>query len=414
MRDGSRWVVALAATVVAATANAGALLEPKPAPDWTVSRWINADPGRLSDLRGKVVLIEFFQLWCPASNRFSLPLFRRWEELYADREDIALVSIHTVFEGHDVQTPERLEQFVRDWGLRHPVGIDAYADPRATAPQTMERFATEGTPQIAIVDKFGMLRYSHFGEFDPRPVESFIERLAQERSGDSAQAAPPPRAPTSSPSASGGAKARRQAPPPTATRASPGRRGGGGRTPPVRPPERERPTPAPPEEEERAEEPRPEPEEDAGEDPAAAEPTEDDDDAEERDEDPTATIGGKYRLTVQQTARSCGEPLPPQTVFADVSVVGGELLVKFSRRVLAHQELTLEYDPGSGGFSLDLSGTGQDRDGDVEASLAVTGNFLAGSQPPELQFQFHFEQTGAVESLNCVIDGSGSGGKTGA
>jgi cytochrome oxidase Cu insertion factor (SCO1/SenC/PrrC family) len=131
-------------------------------------------------LRGRVVVIDFFQLWCPGSNEFSVPLFKSWQDRFAGRDDVMLVSIETVFEGHDVQTPERLRAYVRESGLTHPVGIDAYAPDDPVIPVTMKRFGTEGTPQVVIVDKRGKIRFSHFGRFDPLVVEAFIERLTRE------------------------------------------------------------------------------------------------------------------------------------------------------------------------------------------------------------------------------------------
>ena len=160
---------------------AGVVLEPSSAPEWKVSEWINGDPGKLANHRGKIVLIDFFQLWCPGCNDFSIPLFQEWEQKFGVRDDVLVVSIHTVFEGHEDQTPERLREFVAEKGITHPVGIDAYAVPGAVVPVTMDRFETGGTPHIAIVDKEGRLRFSHFGRFDPQPVERFIERLFEEK-----------------------------------------------------------------------------------------------------------------------------------------------------------------------------------------------------------------------------------------
>ena len=60
---------------------AGVLLVPEPAPEWKVSQWINDDPGTLADNRGKVVLIHFFQLWCPGCHEFSIPLFHQFNNL---------------------------------------------------------------------------------------------------------------------------------------------------------------------------------------------------------------------------------------------------------------------------------------------------------------------------------------------
>jgi thiol-disulfide isomerase/thioredoxin len=82
----------------------------KQAPEWVISEWINSTGLILENLQGKVVVIDFFQLWCPGCNKFSIPLMEKWKQKYIDRKDIQLIGIHTVFEGHSQQTPERLRQ----------------------------------------------------------------------------------------------------------------------------------------------------------------------------------------------------------------------------------------------------------------------------------------------------------------
>jgi thiol-disulfide isomerase/thioredoxin len=198
MRGWLRSIVA-ASVLLAGTASAGVLLQPEPAPDWQVSGWINGNPGKLSNQHGKVVLLHFFQLWCPVCNAFSVPLFLRWEEKYGARGDVVILSIHSVFEGHDVQTPQRLQEFVESRGIHHPVGIDAYASPDKPSPITMDLYKTGGTPHVVIIDREGQQRFSHFGWFDPSPVEAFIDRLllegADRRAGSAAAAKPAPPTP---------------------------------------------------------------------------------------------------------------------------------------------------------------------------------------------------------------------------
>ena len=54
----------------------------KKAPDWDISEWINSEPIILAGLKGKVVVIDFFQLWCPGCNSFSIPLMHHWEQVF--------------------------------------------------------------------------------------------------------------------------------------------------------------------------------------------------------------------------------------------------------------------------------------------------------------------------------------------
>lgn len=161
---------------------AGVLIEPINPPDWQVSEWINGNPGSIAKNHDKLIIIEFFQMWCPGCNEFSIPLMQRWNDRYGKRSDVLLFSIHTVFEGHDVQTTERLREFVRGKGIRHPVGIDAYDSDDPITPVTMKRYRTGGTPHIVIIDKNSKLVFSHFGRFDVRTVEGFIDRKLLEES----------------------------------------------------------------------------------------------------------------------------------------------------------------------------------------------------------------------------------------
>lgn len=89
---------------------------PRTAPEWIISEWINGKGKSLKELRGKVVIVDFFQLWCPGCNQFSIPLLNHWEKVF-DKEikdgKLEIISIHTVFEGHDYQNPKKLKSFLR-------------------------------------------------------------------------------------------------------------------------------------------------------------------------------------------------------------------------------------------------------------------------------------------------------------
>lgn len=149
------------------------------APELEVTDWLNGEGVSLKDLRGKVVVLEFFQLWCPGCKKFSIPLMKEWGETFKAEKDIIFVSIHTVFEGHSIQSPYRLRQFVQDKMIPHLVGIDRHLE-GDSIPVTMRRYRTGGTPAMAIVDKQGRIRFKYFGAFRKEPVEAFIWDLIRE------------------------------------------------------------------------------------------------------------------------------------------------------------------------------------------------------------------------------------------
>ncbi|MFQ5962749.1 MAG: TlpA family protein disulfide reductase [Candidatus Scalinduaceae bacterium] len=152
----------------------------KQAPEWVISEWINTTGFTLADMRGKVVVIDFFQLWCPGCNNFSIPLMEKWKQKYRGHKDIQLIGIHTVFEGHSHQTPKRLRQYIKEKNIAYPVGIDDHVSNKRT-PETMIRYRTRGTPEMAVIDKGGNIRFQHFGGFNPAVAEKLIDALLAEK-----------------------------------------------------------------------------------------------------------------------------------------------------------------------------------------------------------------------------------------
>ena len=63
--------------------------------------------------------------------------------------------------------------------MNHPVGVDARKK-GARIPITMDRYNTYGTPEIAVIDKNGYIRFQKYGGFKPHPVEKLIEVLMAE------------------------------------------------------------------------------------------------------------------------------------------------------------------------------------------------------------------------------------------
>ncbi len=146
-------------------------------PGCDIAEWINEDRGNVDALRGKVVVIDFFQLWCPGCNQFSGPLLKHWQQMFerhiADGQ-LVLVKIHTVFEGHSYQTVRRLRSYLKEKQISLPVGVDRRANGQRL-PETMRSYRTRGTPEIAVIDRDGIIRFQEFGYFEPQPVEVVIQ-----------------------------------------------------------------------------------------------------------------------------------------------------------------------------------------------------------------------------------------------
>lgn len=155
---------------------------PRQAPEWQISEWINSPGLSLDGLKGKVVIIDFFQLWCPGCNSFSIPLMNHWEQVFkkeVSEKRLVFVSIHTVFEGHTYQNPERLRKFLKEKEIHHAVGVDRQIKGK-WLPETMRLYKTRGTPEMAMIDKKGQIRFQNFGFFEPKDGEHIIRTLLKE------------------------------------------------------------------------------------------------------------------------------------------------------------------------------------------------------------------------------------------
>jgi thiol-disulfide isomerase/thioredoxin len=145
-----------------------------------VSAWIGT-PSPLESLRGRVVLLEAFQMLCPGCIRYGLPQAQRVQRAFPE---VAVVGIHTVFEHHEVTGPDALKVFLSEFGIDFPVGIDRH-DGHAI-PVTMRQYGLRGTPSTLMIDRMGRLRFSHFGAVDDLVLGVSLGRLLgeDERSDD--------------------------------------------------------------------------------------------------------------------------------------------------------------------------------------------------------------------------------------
>ncbi len=133
------------------------------APPLDVSEWVNAPPQTLDQHLGKVVVLETFQMLCPGCVSHGLPMATRIHRSF-DPEQLVVLGVHTVFEHHDVMTPDALRVFLHEYKIPFPVAVDR---PQAGAiPATMERYQLGGTPSTVLIDRAGRIRHSALGAVD--------------------------------------------------------------------------------------------------------------------------------------------------------------------------------------------------------------------------------------------------------
>lgn len=145
------------------------------APPWEVARWF--PPGAattLEALRGRVVVVEAFQMLCPGCVAHGLPQAAR---IAAAFPDVVVVGLHTVFEHHAAMSDTALEAFLHEYKWPFPVGVDA---PTGGIPRTMRAWDLQGTPSLVIIDRAGRMRGRVLGAPGDLAVGAALSRLTAE------------------------------------------------------------------------------------------------------------------------------------------------------------------------------------------------------------------------------------------
>lgn len=150
------------------------------APELDVSQWFNTstDP-TLADLQGEVVVIEAFQMLCPACVTYGIPQAQHIEKVFG--ADLTVLGLHTVFEHHLAMQPVSLEAFLHEHRITFPVGVDAH-EPGSDMPTTMARYQLNGTPSLVAIDRAGRIRINQFGQGDDLLLGAALGRLLAEES----------------------------------------------------------------------------------------------------------------------------------------------------------------------------------------------------------------------------------------
>jgi thiol-disulfide isomerase/thioredoxin len=129
--------------------------------------WINTKPFTLSQLRGKVVLIDFWTYSCINCLR-TLPHLKAWYATY-HRDGLVIVGVHTpefAFE----HVSSNVRAAVKRLGITYPVVQD-------NRFKTWDNYANQYWPAEYLIDKTGHVRHTHFGEGEYDQTEALIRRL---------------------------------------------------------------------------------------------------------------------------------------------------------------------------------------------------------------------------------------------
>jgi len=132
--------------------------------------WLNSTPLSFRQLRGRVVLVDFWDYTCVNCIR-TLPYVQAWHEGYRDK-GLSVIGVHTP-EFTFAQYESNVERGIREFGLTYPIVIDSNRE-------IWKAFANRYWPTKYLLDKDGYLRYGHFGEGGYDECEQVIQELLRE------------------------------------------------------------------------------------------------------------------------------------------------------------------------------------------------------------------------------------------
>ncbi len=142
--------------------------------------WLNSPSLTTEQLRGKVVLVDFWTYSCINCIR-AVPYVRAWAEKYKD-QGLVVIGVHAPEFAFEKKI-DNVKTAVADFKIGYPVAID-------NDYKIWRAFENSYWPAHYLIDAHGQIRYHHFGEGNYRQTEQAIQDLLREAGSETASTAP--------------------------------------------------------------------------------------------------------------------------------------------------------------------------------------------------------------------------------
>ena len=140
------------------------------APEISAETWLNGEPVSMRELRGKVVLVEFWTFGCYNCKNVE-PYVRQWHERYAD-QGLVVLAVHSPEFEYESKL-ENVRRYIAENNIDYAVPVD-------NDFSTWRDFGNRAWPTFYLIDKQGEVAYSHIGEGAYKRTEATIRRLLAE------------------------------------------------------------------------------------------------------------------------------------------------------------------------------------------------------------------------------------------
>ncbi|HWP93485.1 MAG TPA: redoxin domain-containing protein [Thermodesulfobacteriota bacterium] len=143
-------------------------------PELAGGKWINSEEISVKELRGKVILVDFWDYTCVNCIR-TLPYLKEWHRRYRDK-GLIIIGVHAP-EFFFSRTEGNVLKGMEEFGIEYSVVLD-------NDYQIWHSFANRYWPAKYLADKNGYIRYAHFGEGSYVETELAIQLLLKEINPD--------------------------------------------------------------------------------------------------------------------------------------------------------------------------------------------------------------------------------------
>lgn len=139
-----------------------------------ISGWINSRPLTMAELKGRVVLVDFWTYSCNNCIN-TMPSLKEWHDKYADK-GLVIVGVHSPEFAFEHEYEGVVDSTIK-FGLEYPVAQD-------NEFATWDAYDNRYWPAEYLIDRHGVVRYRHFGEGAYAETENQIRNLLTEAGAD--------------------------------------------------------------------------------------------------------------------------------------------------------------------------------------------------------------------------------------
>ena len=138
-----------------------------PAPDIVSPTWLNSEPLKLENLRGKVVMVEFWTFGCWNCRNIE-PYVKEWHKKYASK-GLVVIAVHSPEFKYEYDV-EKVKTYIQEHRIPYAVPID-------NEFRNWRQYRNRYWPTLYLIDKQGNIQYTHIGEGSYEETEQTIQRL---------------------------------------------------------------------------------------------------------------------------------------------------------------------------------------------------------------------------------------------